>query len=334
MHLLINTGIDSEQWQTFLINNSFASPFQSYPYYCLINSIPGYSADAFAVLINEEIVALCVATCQKEQGIKSYFSKRAIIYGGPIINDNAKEELTFLIKSIHNYYRKKTIYIEIRNYFSYEQYDLIYKKLGWDWVPYLDININLKDKSSENVLSGMKYNRRREIKMTLNEGTIYREAKDHSEIEKLYSMLSELYNKKVKLPLPKLDFFQKMFQSSIGKTFVVLHNNNLVGGSFCLYMQNSGIFTMYYCGLRNYEKKIFPTHIGVLAAIDFGISNNLKFIDLMGAGKKDEEYGVRKYKQEFGGDLVENGRYLKICNKLFYFIGKTAINFVKLYKKQ
>ena len=86
---------------------------------------------------------------------------------------------------------------------------------------------------------------------------------------------------------------------------------------------------MYYCGLREYHPKIFPTHLAIVATIDFGLKNNLQKVDLMGAGKPNEEYGVRKYKSEFGGDLVEQGRFIKVYNPFLFQIGKIGLKIIK-----
>ena len=84
--------------------------------------------------------------------------------------------------------------------------------------------------------------------------------------------------------------------------------------------------------LKKYHKKIFPTHLAVTEAIAFGLENGLKLIDLMGAGRPDESYGVRDYKLKFGGDLVEHGRFIYILNPLFYKIGLFGIKIMRKFQ--
>jgi hypothetical protein len=50
----------------------------------------------------------------------------------------------------------------------------------------------------------------------------------------------------------------------------------------------------------------------------------------MGAGKLNNDYGVRKYKLQFGGDLVEHGRYTKVLSVVLYFIGIKGLGLWKL----
>ena len=99
----------------------------------------------------------------------------------------------------------------------------------------------------------------------------------------------------------------------------------LWGGSFCFYYENDSIYTFYYAGLRNYNKKIFPTHIAIMGVIKFAIKNNLKFVDFMGAGTPGVDYGVREFKSKFGGDLKEYGRFIRINKPKLYNIGKLGL---------
>ena len=46
--------------------------------------------------------------------------------------------------------------------------------------------------------------------------------------------------------------------------------------------------------------KNFPTHLAIIGVIKYAIKNNIKVVDLMGAGKPDKAYGVRNYKLAFG----------------------------------
>ena len=41
----------------------------------------------------------------------------------------------------------------------------------------------------------------------------------------------------------------------------------------------------------------------------------------MGAGRPDEKYGVRDFKAEFGGEMVEYGRYVYAHCPLVYRLG-------------
>jgi serine/alanine adding enzyme len=327
MNILINDQIHLPTWNNFLIENIYSSPFQSYEYYRLINSIYGFNAYAFALESNNILLSLIVVTIQKEKGIKAHFSSRAIIYGGPLIvqNDQGAIALGILLKTINLVLSKQVIYFEIRNTHSYLSYKEVFLNNNWKYIPHLNVKLNLKNKTLKEVLSGMKYNRRREISLSLKDGAFVREAHSTAEVNGLYKILQNLYITRVKLPIPEFIFFEKLFLSKIGKVFITFHNNTIIGGSFCLFTPGKSLYTLYYTGIRDYHKKIFPTHLAILGPITFCIDNKIDIFDFMGAGKPDQEYRVRDYKLEFGGILTEDGRYLKIVNSFLFFLGKLAI---------
>jgi serine/alanine adding enzyme len=329
MKIIKNDQVERNKWGYFLHNNPFASPFQSYDFYKFYNSIDGHSADVFALEENGEYTALSVVTVQKEGGIKKYFSRRGIVYGGPLVAISSGKILSILLNTIVEHYKSELIYLEIRNFFDYTYLHGLSVYNSWQFLPYLNFRITLKDKNLEELLSGMKYNRRREIRISLERGVSYKECETESELAQIYNILKELYKTRVKLPLPNNEFFKNLWRNEIGKIFVVSHNNQVIGGSVCIILKNHSIYTMYYCGLRGYDKKIFPTHLAVIAAIEYGIQDGMEYLDFMGAGLKGEEYGVRKYKQEFGGELNEYGRYRRILRPTLFNIGVRGIEILK-----
>lgn len=333
MKVIIDNEINRDEWRDFLKANDFSTPFQTPEFFDFFNKVPGQTASVFAIYSNQQIKVISVVTMQKEIGLFSYFSRRAIIYGGPVVARNSEIELETLFSYINGALKNKIIYLETRNFEDYGSFRNSFQKLGWKYYPHLNIQIKLAGKSLDSLFNEMKYNRKREIRISLKEGAIYKEAETEDEVILLYSILFELYKNRVNLPLPHVKYFTELFHSSVGKVFLVIHNSNIIGGCFCIYYPNVSIFTLYYCGLRNYHNKIFPTHLAIIAAMDFGLKNNLNILDMMGAGKPGINYGVRNYKSEFGGDLVENGRFMKIYDHFLFLIGRIGIRLMKSFKR-
>jgi len=329
--MLVNNNVNRKKWLQFIHDNKFSSPFNSPDFYDFYNEAEGFSSDVFVIEENGEYKSLVIVTIQKERGIKGYFSKRGIIYGGPVFDSTDDKVLESLLTNIKNYYKQDIIYLEIRNNFDYSNYINIFEKCGWNYERRLNVQLDVKELSISDVLSNMKYNRRREIKLSYKEGAITRFAKNESEVGMLYEILDNLYKERVKLPLNPLSFFNGLFRSNQGKVFVVLHNERIIGGAFCLFNEIS-ICTLYYAGIRKYHKKIFPTHLAIMGVIEFAIDNKIKMVDFMGAGKPNEPYGVRDFKLQFGGDLVEHGRFNNIFNPLMFEIGTLGLKVMSKLK--
>jgi serine/alanine adding enzyme len=329
LKLITDKNISQQQWSNFLNGNKYNTPFQSIEFYNFINSVPLLSARAFAIEKNSELMALCVVTIQKEKGIKGFFSKRAIIYGGPLITDN-KEALYALLDGI-NKNVKGLVYTEIRNLNDYSKYKEHYELAGWNYQPYLNFHVDCT--SEELVWLNFNNNRKRQIKKAINSGVTIEGAKSIKEVEEYYTILSSLYIKKVKKPLFSLDFFLLFFEKGIGKILLVKYENKIIGGSVCPILENKTIYVLYNCGLDQDYRGLSPSVMATYGAIEYGYKNNFVKFDFMGAGKPTEDYGVRDFKKEFGGQLVEHGRFIKINNILLFNVGKFALNLMQKVRK-
>jgi lipid II:glycine glycyltransferase (peptidoglycan interpeptide bridge formation enzyme) len=333
MNLKIN-DIHNESWSDFLAKSKYGNPFHSYNFYHSLNNSQQFKGCSFSLEVNNDIRAICLVSILMEKGIKERFSKRAIIYGGPILLEStSNEELDFLIKGICKYLKKECIYIEFRNYFDYNDFKDVFLNNGFLYEPYVNVQLKIADLTMHQVMSAFKYNRRREIKLSLEEGCEYFVSNSIDDLKAVYVILYNLYVKKVKLPLPKVSFFINLLQSSTMILTVVKHNNIIIGGAFCPYLDNKSLYTFYYCGIREYSKRIFPTHLAILAAMEFASQNKLQSIDFMGAGKLDHDYGVRKYKMEYGGQLVEHGRFIKVLNPFWFKVGKLGLKILSKIRK-
>jgi serine/alanine adding enzyme len=333
MKLLVNKEITSRFWGNILKDNRFSSPFQSLSFYEFFNSLDDFSADVFAIEEDGELTSLVVITIQKEKGLKGYFSRRGIVYGGPLVKESDIESLSYLLSKIVKFYKRKLIYLEIRNSFDYNAFKEVFSHVKWKYNPHLNVQLSLIGKSLEDILKSMTYNRRREVKISFQEGASVSVTSSIEETIQVYNILNELYKTRVKLPLPSKEYFVSFLNFDITKVFVVKHNDNVIGGSFCITDNKNSINTLYYAGLRDYHKKIFPTHLAVIGVIQYGIDNNIGMVDFMGAGKPNVPYGVRDFKLQFGGDLVEHGRYLKVINPLLYKVGIIGLKVLSKIKK-
>lgn len=330
--LNIYNEISTSDWNKFLLNSTYASPFQTKEFYSFLKEYPLIDASLLILSVNDKIKAIVLISIMKESGIMGFFSKRGIIFGGPVLSDDiSPEELEFFLKEVSRQMKWGSIYLETRNFFDYSAHKQAFINVGWYYEPYLNFQLSLQNVNKVTLPKLFKYNRRREIKQSIAEGATYRLCANEKEVEEVYGILLDLYITKVKLPIPSLLYFLNLYRAQIAKVFVVKHQGKTIGGSICPYLEKKAIYTYYYCGIRDYHKKIFPTHLAVLAAIEYAIDNNIPIIDFMGAGKPGDQYGVRNYKSQFGGQLVEHGRFIKIQNPFMYKIGKLGLKILSKF---
>ena len=72
----------------------------------------------------------------------------------------------------------------------------------------------------------------------------------------------------------------------------------------------------WYGGVDREYSAYVPNEILMWNILQWGAENGYAVYDFGGAGKPDEEYGVRDFKAKFGGDLVCYGRNICVHNPL------------------
>jgi lipid II:glycine glycyltransferase (peptidoglycan interpeptide bridge formation enzyme) len=327
MQVITDIEVDRDKWRQLYTSSIFTTPFQSAEFYDIFNSIEGYSAKVFATEQDDCLTSLLVYTIQAEKGIKSYFSRRGIIYGGPLIKEGAENDFDALIKIVTKISKKLTIYSEVRNLNDYSIFKETFYRNGWEYLPYTNFIIEC---SNEDLLfRKLGQNRKRQIIKAKNNGIEVKEPENLSEVQEFYEILTSLYKTKVKKPLLPWDFFKEAYSRKFGKFFLIKFNSAVIGGIYCPILKDKCIYEFYVGGMDSTFKEHYPSISATWQSMIYASKNNIPCMDLMGAGKLDEDYGVREFKSRFGGQLVEYGRFNKVNNKFLYNLGKAYLSLMK-----
>ena len=325
MELLMNEDVDRKEWKEFCLKCGYGSAFQMPEFYDLFNAVEGYSADVFAVREKGDLAALMVVTVQKEKGIKGFFSRRGIIFGGPLITD--KGSASFILESVSSFYKNKLIYIEIRNLHDYGPFKEAFSSARWQYTPWL--NYRLKVDDFEQIKEDMSSRRMRQIRKAKKTGVEWMEADKPDEIREFYDLLSDLYRYKVKKPLPPWPFFKTFFDSGLGKFLLIKYKEEIIGGIMCPVLENQAVYLLYVAGKDNEYKHQYPGIMANWAAIEYALDHGIPMVDFMGAGHPDDKYGVREFKARFGGEEVEFGRFSRVLNPALFGIGKIGLKLLQ-----
>ena len=220
-------------------------------------------------------------------------------------------------------WRNLPIYIEIRNFHDYSRWKEVFEACGFSYQPHLNIQVAC------DAAHTMSEQRRRQVKKAISNGAEIYEAQSEQEIRDWYQILLQLYREKVRTPLFTEEFFLEFYRRGWGKYLLVKHKDKVIGGMMCPIFEGRAIYEWYVCGLDEDYREQYPSVMATYAAIEYAKDNGLPLFDFMGAGKPDANYGVRDFKKEFGGEVVEHGRFLCIRKPLLYAIGKLGVKLLK-----
>lgn len=315
--------VDLHELGNFIANQSTGNFFQS-PYYLeFYNSLKGYDTILVCAYDQNDKIAgsvICVIN-RLVSGFKLDFLTRAIVVGGPVVGDQVKDRnavMRILISKLIDVVNKKSVYLEFRNSFDMYPYRIDFEKNKLAFHEHLNFIVDCTNR--EQVWKRLNNGKQRQIKKALAAGAEICVAKDISEVKEFYKLLVYLYKTRVKKPLPDWSFFEKFFtqKNKLGIYIVIKYEGKIVGGMMCPLFANRIIYEWYVAGEDRDHKNIYPSVLATWAGIEYGVANNIGSFDFMGAGKPKQEYGVREFKAQFGGDLKNFGRYTRILNKRKY----------------
>jgi len=322
--------INLDNLEQFVYGHPNGNFFQSTKAYHFFQSVENYEPILLVAQEGEEIIGSLLAVIIKEPGIKSYFSRRCIVWGGPLVKDDYPDVVHGLLQKLNEMVSSKAIYTEFRNLFDLSTFQKIFGENDFAFVERLNFIINLIN-SDEN-FKKLNKTRRWEIRKSIKEGVSIFEANNLDEVRQFYLLLKNLYKRKVKRPLPSFSFFKNFYLNpDLGKYFLLKFEGKIVGGTMCSIFKDR-IYEWYECGLDKEYKNIYPSSLATWAPIEYAAKNGLKYFDFMGAGKPDDDYGVREFKSKFGGKLVNYGRFLRINNPFLFNLGKLGLKMMKWLK--
>ncbi len=314
-------------FERFLSQNPNGNFFQSPVFFRFIDGIPGYKP--FLLLATNDagkVLGSLLGVFQTNGGgLKSWLSRRLIVWGGPLVAEDTDipEVTRRLLSELTRYAAGRSIYVEFRNFFETDALRSTFESCGYTFKPHLNYLVRTDEEAA--VKKRASSSRIRQIKSSLKAGAEISEAASESEVAAFYRILQKLYKEKVKKPLPAPEMFLKFWKMGIGKFFVVKHEGRVIGGIMCPVYAEKVIYEWYVCGEDGLAQGLHPSVLATWAPIEYGYRNGFDHFDFMGAGRPDEDYGVREFKARFGGDEVCFGRYELVVNKSLYQVGKIGL---------
>ena len=347
MRVLTYKEIDREEWNALVKASATGTWFQTPEAYCFYESMPEFfrpfvvAVERVNDLANERTLrGVCVGYVTVEKSaVKQWLTRRAIIIGGPCFADDcANEEVSLLLSTLRQQLStgaNAPIYIESRNFNDYSRWKDAFASAGFDYKAHLNFHVDCRDK--EAMWERMSENRRRQVrKAQATVECLTNEGISELEVREWYEILRMLYRTKVKTPLWPVEFFLEAYRQGVGKFLLVKHEGKVIGGSMVVMSErvkelgNEGtVYEWFECGLNADYKEQYPSVMATWAGMQYANGHGCARYDMMGAGVPGVPYGVRDFKSEFGGELVEHGRFLCVCKPLLYKLGVLGVKILK-----
>lgn len=343
--ILTYEQIDRTEWSRLVQASATGTWFQTPEAYEFFASMPALfvpfvvgvvcNPESDSEPMNEEILrGVCVGYVTVEKNpARQFFTRRAIIIGGPALADDASsEEVELLMNGVKELTGERIngapIYIETRNFNDYSRWKEAFKNAGFSYQLHLNFHVDCTDK--DRMYERLSDNRKRHIRKAVSLGVVITEAQSEQEITDWYCILAELYRRKVKTPLFPLSFFIQFYRQKRGVFLLVKYEGKVIGGMMCPIFEGKCIYEWFVCGMDNEYKNQYPSVMATWTAMEYANGHTIPMFDIMGAGVPGVPYGVRDFKAEFGGEMVEHGRFIHVAKPWLYKIGTLGVKVLKL----
>ena len=328
--LLTYLEIASTAWQELVDRSPYATWFQTKEAYAFYAANPD-EMTPFVIGVEEDghLAGVIVGyTTQEKNPIKQYLTCRTIIIGGPLLDEHISIDALRALLLAAKRVTKSSIYVETRNFHDYSHWKDLFETCGFQYQSHLNFHVDTTQ-PWETIENSIGKHRRKYIRLSMRDGAKIVQHPTIEQVQAFYTILQELYRTKVKTPLWSWDFFERLFHTENARYILVELDGQIVGGTACVCLPGKAVYEWYACGLDNCRDDIRPLSVAIWGEMQYAAENGYPLFDFMGAGSPDQPYGVRDFKSEFGGELVEHGRFLYIRKPLLYWIGKMGVKWLK-----
>jgi lipid II:glycine glycyltransferase (peptidoglycan interpeptide bridge formation enzyme) len=256
-----------------------------------------------------------------------HLTTRAVAYGSVLCapGPQGQQALALLLQTYVQQVNKAPLFTELRNLSDLETVQATLRAHNFVYEDHLNYLIDLR-RSPEAILQNIGRRTRKHIRRGLRRAkVIVQQATQQSQVDICYDLLSQTYQA-AQVPLADRSLFQSAFD--------LLHPKGMVRFSLAYVDQTpvavsiellyKDIVYGWYGGVDRAYSSYHTNELLMWHILRWGAENDYRVYDFGGAGKPDEEYGVRDFKAKFGGRLVNYGRNTYVHAPLTLKISKAA----------
>ena len=244
-------------------------------------------------------------------GFLRRLTTRAVVYGSVLYDPSpaGEEALATLLRTYAQEAYYGVLFTELRNLSDLSAVQSVLNGCGFIYEDHLNYLINL-DRPVEQVVQGIGSRTRKHIRRGLKKQKVIIEGiTERGQIKVCYDLLWKSYAA-ARVPLADRSLFEGLFDvlhpQGMVKFWLARVGDAYVTASVELLYKD--VIYGWYGGVDRAYASYTPNELLTWHILKWGVENGYRLYDFGGAGRPDEEYGVRDFKAKFGGHLVCYGR--------------------------
>lgn len=313
MAVRVVRALPEEDWRRFVEEHPQGNIFHTPEIYQVFARTKGYRPELWATTEGDgQVLALMLPVqITLRVALPSFLTTRAVVYGG-VLHDPSpagEEALVLLLRTYAREVDHKVLFTELRNLSDLSHSQATLNDCGFVYEDHLNYLIDLS-RPLDDVFQSIGPRTRKQIRRGVRAGeVVMKEIVGREQLSLCHELLRRTYAA-ARVPLADRSLFEA--------TFDVLHPLGMVKflmawvGHVCVatsveLVYKNTIYGWYGGASREYGSYV-PNELLMWHILGWGAMNGCRGYDFGGAGKPEEEYGVREFKAKFGGTLVNYGR--------------------------
>jgi serine/alanine adding enzyme len=303
-------------WRDFVDGNPGGNIFHTPEMYRVFAQAKGHQPTLWAAVDDgpsgSRVLALLLPVyVTLMDGVFRRLTTRAIVYGGVLCaaGPEGEKALAMLLETYRREAKGRALFTELRNLSDISWLQPALRDNGFVYDEHLNYLIDL-NRPPEAVLQGIGPRTRKKIRQALRKGeVIVEEANQPEQAAHCYDLLQKTYAA-AQVPLADRSLFEAAFDvlHARGMAKFLLARIGAAHVATSVELIYKDTIYGWYGGMDRAYGDYIPNELLLWYIFEWGAENGYKVYDFGGAGKPDEEYGVRDFKAKFGGELVCYGR--------------------------
>ena len=308
--LRVVRSLEKARWATFVEDHEDGSIFHTPEMHRVFAEARHHRPAVWATVDDRgEIRALMTpVTIATLGGPLRALTSRVVSYAGPLASRPGVEPLERLLGTYRDEGPRVPVFTEIRHHVDEGELGDALHVSGFRHEAHLNFLVDLTQ-SEDELWRKVASSAKRNVQKARRQGVIVEDATDPAGVAAGYEVLRDVY-RRIRVPLPDRSLFDAAFRilGPLGRCRVVLAR---LGGQtigVMTLLRFKGVVTYWYTGTLREFARLGAGDLLVAHAIDSGRELGCRTLDLGGAGRPNEPYGVRDFKAKYGGLLVDFGR--------------------------
>lgn len=327
--------LDEDLWRDFVVNNPRGNIFHAPEMFRVFAETSGHRPELWAVVDDRpEVLALMLPVqITLMDGWLQRFTTRSVVYGSILAQDTSsgQDGLHLLLETYARHIKGQSLFTELRNLCNLDDLQPLLEDCGYLYEGHLNYLIDLA-RPAEEILQGIGKRTRKKIRKGLRDGNVQIGEVTHRDgLLRWYEALQKTYDN-AQVPLADRSLFEAAFDVLYPKGMAKFLFAQVHGETAACSVELPYKDTIYgwYGGSDRAYSDYLPNEMLIWHILEWGARNGYRVYDFGGAGKPDEEYGVRDFKAKFGGERVCYGRNIYVHSPRLLMMGEIGY---KIYRR-